>query len=109
MKAGGFLDKLVSRLDRIDPGSLQAHFMRLANERGFLEAIFQSIQEGVLAVDSQGRLLYANRATEQMLGFEYAKLRGRSVMRLLRDLDCGLKGTGKQRQDAAGISRCMDD
>jgi PAS domain S-box-containing protein len=87
VKAGGFLDKLVSRLDRIDPGSLQAHFMRLANERGFLEAIFQSIQEGVLAVDSQGRLLYANRATEQMLGFEYAKLRGRSVMRLLRDLD----------------------
>jgi len=85
--AGGFLDKLVARMDRIDPGSLQAHFMRLANERGFLEAIFQSIQEGVLAVDSQGRLLYANRATEQMLGIECAKLRGRSVMRLLRDLD----------------------
>lgn len=87
MVTGGFLDKLVARMDRIDPGSLQAHFMRLANERGFLEAIFQSIQEGVLAVDSQGRLLYANRATEQMLGFDYARLRGRSVMRLLRDLD----------------------
>ena len=87
MITGGFLDKLVARLDRLDPGSLQAHFMRLANERGFLEAIFQSIQEGVLAIDSQGRLLYANRATEQMLGFEYAKTRGRSVMPLLRDLD----------------------
>ncbi len=87
MIPGGFLDKLVARMDRIDPGSLQSHFMRLANERGFLEAIFQSIQEGVLAIDNQGRLLYANRATEQMLGFDYAKLRGRSVMRLLRDLD----------------------
>lgn len=87
MIPGGFLDKLVSRLDRLDPGSLQAHFVRLANEHGFLEAIFQSIQEGVLAIDSQGRLLYANRATEQMLGFEYAKMRGRSVMPLLHDLD----------------------
>ncbi len=87
MIPGGFFDKLVARLDRLDPGSLQAHFMRLANERGFLEAIFQSIQEGVLAIDSQGRLLYANRATEQMLGFEYARMRGRSVMPLLRDLD----------------------
>lgn len=87
MIPGGFLDKLVARLDRLDPGSLQAHFMRLANEHGFLEAIFQSIQEGVLAIDNSGCLIYANRATEQMLGFEYAKMRGRSVMPLLRDLD----------------------
>jgi len=87
VKSGSFLDKLVERLDLIDPGSLQTHFMRLANERGFLDAIFQSIQEGVLAIDNQGRLIYANRATEQLLGFEYGKMRGRSVMPLLRDLD----------------------
>jgi PAS domain S-box-containing protein len=71
----------------MDPDSLQAQFTRLAQERGFLEAIFQSIQEGVMAVDEQGRLLYANRAAEQMLGFELTRTRGRSVLRFLRDLD----------------------
>jgi two-component system, sporulation sensor kinase E len=85
--SSGFFDRLVVRLNRIDPGSLQAQFTRLAQERGFLEAIFQSIQEGVMAIDEQGRLLYANRAAEQMLGFELSRTRGRSVMRFLRDLD----------------------
>lgn len=87
MASGGFFDRLVVRLNRMDPDSLQAQFTRLAQERGFLEAIFQSIQEGVMAIDEQGRLLYANRAAEQMLGFELARTRGRSALRLLRDLD----------------------
>jgi PAS domain S-box-containing protein len=83
----GFFDRLVARLDRIDPDSLQAQFTRLAQDRGFLEAIFQSIQEGVMAIDEQGRLLYANRAAGQMLGFDAGRTRGRSVLRFLRNLD----------------------
>lgn len=83
----GFFDRLASRVDKLDPGSLQAHLLRLARERGFLEAIFQSIQEGVMVIDNEGKLLYANRAAEQFIGFEFARVRGRSVVRYLRDLD----------------------
>jgi PAS domain S-box-containing protein len=83
----GFFDRLASRVDKLDPGSLQAHLLRLARERGFLEAIFQSIQEGVMVIDNEGKLLYANRAAEQFIGFEFARVRGRSVERYLRDLD----------------------
>ena len=61
--------------------------LRLARERGFLETIFQSIQEGVMVIDNEGRLLYANRAAEQFIGFDFARVRGRSVERYLRDLD----------------------
>lgn len=39
----GFLDKLIARLDRLDPESVQTHFLRLAKEKGLLETIFQSI------------------------------------------------------------------
>jgi two-component system, sporulation sensor kinase E len=43
----GFLDKLIERLDRLDAGSLQTQFLRLAGEKGLLETIFHAIQEGI--------------------------------------------------------------
>jgi two-component system, sporulation sensor kinase E len=83
----GFFDRLVSRIDKIDPESLQAHMLRLARERGLLETVFQSIQEGVMVLDGEGRLSYGNRAAERLLGFEAEKVRGRSMVRYLHDLD----------------------
>ena len=83
----GFFDRLVARLDKLDPGSLQSQLMRLARERGFLETIFQSVQEGIMVIDNEGRLLYANRASEQFLGFDFKRTRGRAVERYLRGLD----------------------
>ena len=82
-----FLDKLIDRLDRIDPESLQTYFLRLAQERGLLETIFQSIQEGVVVVDGAGKLIYANRAAESFLGFALETVRGRPVSGYLHDID----------------------
>ena len=83
----GFLDKLIDRLDRLDPESLQTHFLRLAQERGLLETIFQSIQEGVIVMDGKGHLNYANKAAESMLGFSVETSRGRPISRILREID----------------------
>ncbi len=83
----GFIDKLIERVDRLDPHSLQTHFLRLAQERGLLEMIFQSIQEGVLVVNGEGRLDFANRAAEGFLGFGVEAARGRPIVRLLPDVD----------------------
>ena len=83
----GFLDRLIERLDRVDPESLQTHFLRLAQERGLLETIFQSIQEGVLVVDSLARMTYANRAAEKLLGFSIESSRGRPASRFLEGVD----------------------
>ncbi len=82
-----FLEKLISRLDRMDTESLQAHFLHLAKERGLLETIFQSIQEGVLVMDAAGRLSYANRAAGQLLGFNPETAPGRPITRFMPDLD----------------------
>ena len=58
----GFLDRLIGRLDRLDPESLQTHFLRLVQEKGLLETIFQSIQEGVIVIDARRhRTQEANR------------------------------------------------
>ena len=83
----GFLDKLIERLDRLDPESLQTHFLRLAQERGLLETIFQSIQEGIIVIDGSGMLNYANRAAENLMGFSLESARGRPVSRYLREID----------------------
>jgi len=85
--ASGFFDRLVARIDKLDPESLQAQMLRLAQERGFLETIFQTIQEGVLVIDNEGRLLYANRAAEKLAGFDFARTKGRSILRFLREWD----------------------
>ncbi|MCK5528076.1 MAG: PAS domain-containing protein [Kiritimatiellae bacterium] len=83
----GFIDKLVERLDRLDPESLQTHFMRLAKDRGMLETVFQAIQEGVLVVDGEARLTYANSAAEKYLGFSAETAVGRPVAGFLDDID----------------------
>ncbi len=83
----GFLEKLIARLDRLDPESLQTHFLRLRQERGLLETVFQSIQEGVLVVDQNGLIRYANRAAEKLLGFSIASAEGRPASRFLRYID----------------------
>ena len=85
--ASGFFDRLVARIDKLNPESLQAQMVRLAQERGFLETIFQTIQEGLVVIDNEGRLLYANHAAERLAGFEFARTKGRSIMRILRDWD----------------------
>jgi PAS domain S-box-containing protein len=86
-RQAGFLDKLVARLERLDTASLQAQFLNLAKERGLLETIFQSIQEGVLVVTGDGVLQYANHAAETLLGIDASRLRGRSIARFLPDVD----------------------
>ncbi len=83
----GFLEKLIARLDRLDPQSVQAHFLRLSRERGLLETIFQSIQEGVLVVTGDGRISYANKAVEHFLGFSFDSVQGRPASRYLRFIE----------------------
>jgi len=85
--ASGFFDRLVARIDKLNPESLQAQMVRLVRERGFLETIFQTIQEGLVVIDNDGRLLYANHAAERLTGFDFERTKGRSIMRVLRDWD----------------------
>src|SRR2546427_3106093 len=61
MKAG-FIEKLIERLGRIGPEEVQNYFLRLAQEKGFLETVFNAIQEGIIVTDSNGRITYLNEA-----------------------------------------------
>ncbi|HMP73579.1 MAG TPA: ATP-binding protein [Kiritimatiellia bacterium] len=85
-----FLEKLIARIDKLDTGSLQAHFLRLAGEKGLLETIFHAIQEGLIVLDGQGRITYANRSAEKMLGFTSEEAEGHPISRYLKDIEWDL-------------------
>lgn len=81
-----FLDKVLGRINRLDPQGLQAVVQRLARERTFLETLFNSIEDGVLVVDETGRILYFNRAVTRLLGLPDPGAEGQLISRYLPDL-----------------------
>jgi PAS domain S-box-containing protein len=73
--------------------ALQAkrHEAELRNAERFLQALTDSMAEGMFAVDEDGRVTYMNRAAERMLGWSEAELRGRSIREAT---ECGASGAG---------------
>ena len=67
MKAG-FLEKLIGRLGKIGPEEVQNYLLRLAQEKGFLETVFNAIQEGIVVTDFSGRITYLNDAACELFG-----------------------------------------
>jgi two-component system, sporulation sensor kinase E len=86
MKAG-FVEKLISRLGKIGPEEVQNYFLRLAQEKGFLETVFNSIQEGIIVTDSKGRISYLNNAACQLFGLEAEDSLGKRLDERVRGLD----------------------
>ena len=86
MKAG-FLEKLIERLGRIGPEEVQNYFLRLAQEKGFLETVFNAIQEGIIVTDSKGRITYLNDAACELFGLEAGDAIGKRLDERIRGLD----------------------
>ena len=66
MPKSSFLDKVLGRIGRLDTEGLQTVVQRLARERSFLETLFNTIEDGVLVVDEQGRIIYFNQAVTRL-------------------------------------------
>jgi len=86
MKAG-FLEKLIERLGRIGPEEVQNYFLRLAQEKGFLETVFNAIQEGIIVTDSKGRITYLNNAACELFGLGANDAIGKRLDERVRGLD----------------------
>jgi two-component system, sporulation sensor kinase E len=68
-----FLDKVLGRIGRLDTEGLQTVVQRLARERSFLETLFNTIEDGVLVVDENGRVIYFNQAVTQLIGLQISE------------------------------------
>jgi PAS domain S-box-containing protein len=81
-----FLDKVLGRIGRLDTEGLQTVVQRLARERSFLETLFNTIEDGVLVVDEQGRVIYFNQAVTRLIGLQ-PETEERSIADILPEVD----------------------
>jgi PAS domain S-box-containing protein len=82
-----FLDKVLGRIGRLDAEGLQTVVQRLARERTFLETLFNTIEDGILVVDENGKILYLNSGATLLLGLHSTSVEGQPVSRYLPELD----------------------
>ena len=65
----GRFDRLLGRADELDPKNLAILARRLDRERHLMETVLDTLREGVLVLESDGRVAYANAAAAQLAGF----------------------------------------
>jgi PAS domain S-box-containing protein len=82
-----FIEKVLGRIDVLNPENLQSFVERLARDRSFLETLFNTIEDGVLVADREGKVTYLNAAASQLTGFDEDSAMDQPVTRLLPELD----------------------
>ncbi|MDX1952950.1 MAG: ATP-binding protein [Verrucomicrobiota bacterium] len=97
-----FLDKVLGRIGRLDSKGLQTVVERLARERTFLETVFNSIEDGILVLDENGKILYLNQAVTRLLGLQPG-VEGQLVSRYLPEFHW----EQIEQLDAAGGTRVL--
>ena len=80
------LDRVLGRLDTLDSVNLANLVQRLARERGLFEDIFNALQEGVLVINADGVIEYANAAAHRLIGLGDDVLAGETLWRLVPGL-----------------------
>ncbi len=97
------LDRVLGRLDTLDSVNLANLVQRLARERALFEEIFNTLQEGVLVIDADGVIAYANDAAHRLIGASGDELAGRTLWRLVPGLRPSLAVTGDEAEAAASL------
>jgi two-component system, sporulation sensor kinase E len=82
-----FVDRVLDRIGRLHTEGLQTVVQRLARERQFMETLFNSIEDGVLVVDENGRIIYFNQAVTRLLNWDPERVEGRPIRELISELD----------------------
>lgn len=81
-----FFNRVNERFDDFDSGSRQAFLLRLVRDRGFFEAVYNAVEEGILVIDPQLRIRYFNRAASELLALPQ-DMENLRINQLLQDVD----------------------
>jgi PAS domain S-box-containing protein len=87
------LDRVLGRLDTLDTVNLTQLVQRLARERSLFEDIFNTLQEGILVINDEGQVEYANESAHLLIGVGEDKLQGAILWRLVPGLRPSLESS----------------
>jgi len=66
----GMIDRLLDRIDRLEPGEIQRLVLKIVQEKGFLEKVFEVLREGVVVTGAKGVIHYINQAACDFFGLD---------------------------------------
>ena len=81
------MDKLIERMDLVEPGEVQGYLTRLVREKGVFERVFEALEEGVLVMDAEGRVTFLNSASCRLLGLNPEEVLDTKLGERIRGLD----------------------
>ncbi|NBB79723.1 MAG: PAS domain-containing protein [Verrucomicrobia bacterium] len=80
------LDKILGRIEDLDSVNLGILVQRLAKERNLQETVFNTIKDGILVIDSDGVVQYANEAALNLIGLKENDIGVTRLWKMVPDL-----------------------
>ena len=89
-----FVDKLLERVESVDPGEVQSFLNRLAEETGLFQSVFDALREGVVVAGADGTIHYINRGACRLFGIDPEGATGERLSEKVAGLDWGALVSG---------------
>lgn len=86
LRGSAEIDALALAMNQM-AGQLDDRIQAVVNQRNEQEAMLASMVEGMLAIDTEERILRINRAAEQLLGIRSGQVLGRRLQEVVRKAD----------------------
>lgn len=102
MKNSG-LDKILGRIEDLDSVNLGILVQRLARERKMQETVFNTIQDGILVIDSDGIVQYANNIGLSIIGLKKNDIGVTRLWKMVPDLAKSMQAQERSTQKAAPV------
>ena len=106
MKHSG-LEKILGRIEDLDSVNLGILVQRLARERKLQETVFNTIEDGILVIDSDGIVQYANAAALRLIGLKENDIGVTRLWKMVPDLAHSIQPDpgGETKKAAPVLSR----
>ena len=101
------LEKILGRIEDLDSVNLGILVQRLARERKMQETVFNTIQDGVIVIDSDGVVQYANDAALGLIGLKGNDIGVTRLWKMVPDLakSIDLETVTSEKKSAPVLSR----
>ena len=80
------LDRILGRLDNLDTVNLANLVQRLFKERRFLETVINVVQDGILVINAEGTIQFANQQGCRLIGLKEKDIGKSSLWKIVPDL-----------------------
>lgn len=72
----GTVDKMIERWESLGPAELQSLLLRLVEQKGVFQQVFEVMKEGIILFDTEGQVTFANKAAGAIFGMDSKDMRG---------------------------------